>query len=191
MRSRNPNMRSRIPILLAVGVSLGVVGAYLVAGGASYKPLAAADPCEPRSGELLADRGVLDGIVLSALDGAACELQVSREELTAALSGDEADLEAFAERYDVEEERIDQATRAALVRAVEDADREDRLPAGTAGIARFIAERAPVAAALDAFRAVPGDPTPAELLEAARDVGLRLDAFEQSLRDLLDGLGLP
>jgi hypothetical protein len=116
---------------------------------------------------------------------------VSREELTAALSGDEAALDAFAARYGVDEERIDRAARAALVRAVDDADREGRLSSGTAPVARFIAERAPVAAALDIFRAVPGDPTPAELIEAARDVGLELDSLQDSLRNLLEGLGLP
>lgn len=184
-------MKDRIPILLALGASLGVVGAYLLAGGASYDPLEASDPCEPRAEAILEQRGVLEGIVLSTLDGAACELQVSREELTAALSGDEAALDAFAARYGIDEERIDRAARAALVRAVDDADREGRLSSGTAPVARFIAERAPVAAALDIFRAVPGDPTPAELIEAARAVGLELDSLQDSLRNLLEGLGLP
>lgn len=184
-------MRARIPIIVALGASLGVVGAYLIAGGASYQPLDAADPCQPRSQSVLEQREALEAIVLSALDGAACELQVSREALTAALAGDEATLDEFATLYGIDERRIDEASRAALVRAVDDAEREGRISGTSAGIVRFIAERAPVAAALDIFRAVPGDPTPAELLEAARDLNLELDSLQDSVRDLLDGISLP
>ena len=38
----------RNPIYVALGVSLGVIVAYLLGGGAAYKPLSAADPCETR-----------------------------------------------------------------------------------------------------------------------------------------------
>lgn len=178
-------------MIVAVGTSIGVIAAYLLAGGASYEPLAVADPCVPRSAELLDERGTLEGIAFSALDGAACELQVTREQLIAALAGGEGSLAAFAERNGVTEERIDEAARASLVRAVEDAEREGRLTGPSGPIARFIAERAPVAAALDAFRAVPGDPTPAELLEIIRDLGLRFEGAEEELRGFLDDLLSP
>ncbi len=84
-----------LPVIIALGVSLGVVVAFLLAGGASYKPLAVADPCQPRSPEVLAERGVFEGILLSGLDGAACELGVSREELVTALA-DDAALDEFS-----------------------------------------------------------------------------------------------
>lgn len=184
-------MRARLPIVVALGASFGVIVAYLLAGGASYQPLQAADPCQPRSEAVLAERGALEGIVLSALDGAACELQVSREELTAALSGDQVVLDTFAARYDIDEGRIDEASRASLVRAVDDATREGRISGTSATIVRFIAERAPVAAALDVFRAIPGDPTPVELIEAGRRLGLQIDSAGDSLGDLLDRIPLP
>ena len=58
-----------------------VVVPYLALGGASFEPTPVADPClkrdRPDPGDLEA---VLEQVVLSALDGAACELGVSREE---------------------------------------------------------------------------------------------------------------
>ncbi|HKJ35131.1 MAG TPA: hypothetical protein VKA36_01065, partial [Solirubrobacterales bacterium] len=59
-------MRRLLPIYIAAGASLGVILAYLIAGGASYKPLEAADPCEPRPLAVLSERGIFEGIVLSA-----------------------------------------------------------------------------------------------------------------------------
>lgn len=184
-------MRDRMPIILASGASIGVIGAYLIAGGASYEPLRAEDPCDPRPQQVLEQRGVLEGIVLSAIDGAACELGVGREELTVALGGDQQALQAFADRYEIDERELDFAVRAALVRAVDDADRRGALPGGSATALRFIAERLPIAAALDIFRALPGDPTPGDIVEAVRNVDERIGRASDGLRDFLDGLQLP
>ena len=67
-------------IAISAAASLALVGVYLALGGASYAPAAVADPCAPRE---LRDQGgfaqVAEQIVLSGLDGAACELGVSRE----------------------------------------------------------------------------------------------------------------
>src|SRR5688572_13464781 len=114
-------MRRWLPVQIAAGVSLGVVLAYLIAGGASYTPLAVADPCEPRSEEVLAERGVFEGILLSGLDGAACELGVSREELATALA-DSATLDEFAAANDIDRTAIEEAVRAGLIRAIDDAE---------------------------------------------------------------------
>ena len=173
----------RLPILIALGASLGVIGAYLIAGGASYKPLSAADPCESRPLAVLGERGVLEGVVLSGLDGAACRLGVTREELTTALA-DDAALGAFSEEHGISEEAVDDAIRAGLLRAIDDAELEGLISGTTATVARLIAENAPVAATVDAFRAIPGEPTLPELLNALGELGLSLDELQGRIEDL-------
>ena len=69
--------RSRAP-LISLAASIGLVGVYIAFGGGSYTPAATADPCEARDQSVLEERGVFEGIALSALDGAACQLHVSR-----------------------------------------------------------------------------------------------------------------
>ena len=55
-----------------------IVAAYAVLGGAAYGPSALADPCRPRERPPV-ERTQL--VALAALDGTACELGTSREEL--------------------------------------------------------------------------------------------------------------
>lgn len=186
-------MKRWLPVILAAGVSLGLVVAYLLAGGASYKPLDVADPCQPRSPEVLAQRGVFEGILLSGLDGAACELGVTREELTAAFGSEEA-LQEFSAEHGLDPDRIEEAVRAGLVRAVDDAQSQGRLPGAVAAIARALAENAPVMEVISLFEAIPGDPSLADVLEAVSDAGLTLDSLGDSaqatLEELFGGLGL-
>ena len=112
-------------ILLVVGAivaSLVLVGAYLAAGGSSYEPKQVQDPCKPR--EWRDPQGIQEiaqQFSLSALDGAACQLGVSRETLARALATPEA-RERFTERYGITDAKLAQAIRAGLVRAVDDAE---------------------------------------------------------------------
>jgi len=185
-------MKRWLPVILALGVSLGIIVAYLIAGGGSYKPLAVADPCQPRSPEVLAERGVFEGILLSGLDGAACELGVSREELATALA-DEGTLNDFAEAHGIDQAAIEDAVRAGLVRAVDDAEAQGRLPAPIASIARGVAENAPVSLVIDAFEAIPGDPSLADVIEALGNAGVTIsdigDVAIPEIEGFLDGLG--
>jgi hypothetical protein len=181
-------MRSRLPLLVAIGASLGVIGAYLLAGGASYQPLEVADPCEPRPTELLEQRGVLEGIVFSGLDGAACELGVTREELTLAFADDEA-LAAFSARHSVEEQQVTDAVRAGLMRATDDAEAEGALDALPATLARGAIQVAPIGPLLSAFRSIPGDPTVPEIAAALRDADITLDGIEGALGEFGSDLG--
>ena len=105
-------------LALSVWASVALTVAYILAGGLDFKPAEAADPCEPRAWsqtETLEDTA--EQFALSALDGAACELGVSRAELTRALA-DPAALEEFTERNDFSDDQVEDAIRAGADRAI-------------------------------------------------------------------------
>lgn len=118
----NASRRAQVLVAAAIAAALALPGAYLAAGGSSYAPAKTQNPCEPRPWR---DPETLDEIAeqfsLSALDGAACELGVSRETLAQALATPEA-RERFAERYGIDDAELARAIRAGLLRAVDDAE---------------------------------------------------------------------
>ncbi|HET7053689.1 MAG TPA: hypothetical protein VFI09_07225 [Solirubrobacterales bacterium] len=121
--------RDRGGLLIAVAAlaSLALVFAYLAAGGASYEPAKAQDPCKPRpwrNPEGLEQ--IAEQFSLSALDGAACKLGVSRETLARALATP-ASRERFVRRYGIDDAELARAIRAGLLRAVDDAERAGAL----------------------------------------------------------------
>jgi hypothetical protein len=119
--------RGRLLVIGAIVASLALVGAYLAAGGASYEPAKTQDPCKPRpwrNPEGLEQ--IAEQFSLSALDGAACRLGVSRETLARALATPQT-RERFLRRYGIGEVELAQAVRAGLLRAVDDAERAGAL----------------------------------------------------------------
>src|SRR6202012_2258924 len=137
--------RGRILVVGALTASLVLVGIYAAAGGASYEPGQVQNPCEPRaetetSGGL---EGLAEEFTLSALDGAACRLGVSRERLARALASKEA-RERFTKRFHLDDEKLPRAIRAGLVRAVDDAEERGKLPAFVAGPMRGVVEHVPL-----------------------------------------------
>ncbi|MFN8217510.1 MAG: hypothetical protein U0R71_13035 [Solirubrobacterales bacterium] len=114
--------RARLLVAGALLAALALVGVYLAAGGASYSPEKTQDPCKHRA---WSDPGSLGQIAnqfsISALDGAACKLGVSRETLARALATKQS-RERFAKRYGIDDEKLAEAIRAGLVRAVDDAE---------------------------------------------------------------------
>jgi MFS family permease len=115
--------RGALAPALAILAAGGLVGTHLALGGASYEPLEVADPCKPRPAERLSGRDqVLQRIGLSALDGAACRLRVTREELVLALADEDA-RRAFAEEHRISDEALERAVRGGLERAIDEADR--------------------------------------------------------------------
>lgn len=115
--------RGALLIGVAIAASLALVGAYLAAGGSSYEPAKTQDPCEERpwrDPEGL--QQIAEQFSLSALDGAACELGVSRETLARALATPES-RERFTERHGIGDAELARAIRAGLLRAVDDAER--------------------------------------------------------------------
>jgi hypothetical protein len=128
----------------ALAASLLLVGAYMAAGGGSYEPTAVADPCQPR--EWRSPEGLEETaqqFALSALDGAACELRVSRETLTLALATDESRA-AFAAKYGIAGQQLEDAVRAGVTRAIDDAERAGALAPFVATGLRAVAARLPV-----------------------------------------------
>jgi hypothetical protein len=128
----------------ALVASIALVAAYLAAGGASYEPTAVADPCQPR--EWRSPEGVEEAaeqFTLSALDGAACELGVSRETLAVALATDEG-REEFAAEYGIDDEELEAAVQAGLGRAVDDAERAGALNPLVASGLRAVVTNLPV-----------------------------------------------
>lgn len=114
--------RAKLLIGAAILASLVLVGAYLAAGGAGYEPLKSQDPCKPRAWrDPQGLQQIAQQFTLSALDGAACQLGVSRETLARALATPEA-REKFAEKYGIDDAKLAKAIRAGLVRAVDDAE---------------------------------------------------------------------
>jgi hypothetical protein len=136
--------RAQVLVASAIVASLGLVGAYLAAGGTSYAPKKTADPCkqrpwrDPEGLQELAEQ-----ISLSALDGAACQLGVSREALAQALPTEEG-RERFARRYGIGEDELARAVRAGLLRAIDDAEEAGALSPVLAGPLRNTVEEVPI-----------------------------------------------
>ena len=114
-------------VAAAAALSLALVAAYLALGGASYAPAKVADPCASRDWRDPSGLSeVAEQIVLSALDGAACELRASREEVVLAFDSRD-ELERFAREHGIDDEELEELVRSGLLRAIADAERADAL----------------------------------------------------------------
>jgi len=136
-------LRRAAPLLVAIAAVAAVVVPYLALGGTSYEPTAVADPCVRREWRDPGDlQAVLEQIVLSALDGAACELGVTREELVLAVR-DEASLEAFAAEHGLSRTDAERLVEDGLRRAIDDAEQAGALPGFVASLVRRAVESLP------------------------------------------------
>jgi hypothetical protein len=124
-------------------VALLVSGAALVAvelgKGALNEPSPKiADPCKPRSG---GPSGGLDAtvqrIVLDGLDGAACRLHTTREELVLSFGGS-----GLGVHRHWDEHTIEVALRAGLLRSVDEAERRGDIPSFLAPLVRRLVQHA-------------------------------------------------
>jgi hypothetical protein len=136
-------VRRAAPLLVAVAAVAAVVVPYVALGGGSYDPAPVADPCVVREwrdpGDLAA---VLEQVVLSAFDGAACELGVTREEMVLAMRDEDA-LDAFAEEHGISRVDAERAVEDGLERALTDAEAADALPGFVGTIARRALDAVP------------------------------------------------
>jgi hypothetical protein len=143
-------------IALAAAAAVTLVVVYLALGGASYAPAKVADPCvqrewrNPKGVEAVAEQ-----IVLSALDGAACKLGVSREEIVLAFGSRES-LDRFARKHGLSGKQLDELVRTGLLRSVDDAERAGAISPTTADLVRGVVKRIPVSGLLDLLGQLPG-----------------------------------
>ena len=142
-------MSGRTLLVGATAAALVLVVTSLALGGASYHPRPVADPCQPRPWRSTTNLDELaQQLASSALDGAACELHVSRETLALALASP-AGRARFAA-----DPRLGSALRAGLVRAIDDAGRAGAIPGPLADALSAVAGKLPaeqvVAAVKDA-----------------------------------------
>ena len=141
--------RGFLLVLGSVVISLILVGAYLAAGGSSYTPEKVQNPCEPRpwsNPQSLSE--IANQFTVSALDGAACKLGVSREALARALATPEG-RERFKEKYGITDAKLAKAVRAGLVRAVDDAEEAGALSPILAGPLRETVQHIPLKQAIE------------------------------------------
>jgi hypothetical protein len=130
---------SRRLVVVSIAASLALVVTFLALGGSSYAPAKVRDPCKPRSWPQTDSlQETAEQFTLSALDGTACELHVSRETLFLAL-GSADGRERFAE-----DPRLEAAVRAGLERAIDDGERAGVINPIVADGLRQLARNAPV-----------------------------------------------
>jgi hypothetical protein len=174
-----------IQVLTATTLVTGVLLAlYIGLGGASYAPTPVADPCDPR--EIEAPDGLeatLQQLALSALDGAACELRIPREDLVAALA-DPAGRAGYLDDREISDEVLESAVSGALQRAYDDAVRVGTIDGFEAFAIGEAIEYVPVALLVDIAQSETGQEAMALLGDLAESDEAQ-DALDAA-QDLLD-----
>jgi hypothetical protein len=143
-------------IAAAAAASLALIVVYLALGGASYAPARVADPCAAR--EWRNPQGLqqtAEQIVLSALDGAACKLHVSREEMVLAFASRDL-LSTFARKHHLSTQQLDALVRAGLLRSIGDAEQAGALNATVADLLRGFVRRLHVVELVNLLQQLPG-----------------------------------
>jgi len=122
--------------LLLAGVAL--IGVELGLGALDQPSPKIANPCQPRAGRSGGIDTTIQRIVLDGLDGAACRLHTTREELVLSIGGG-----SLAPRQ-WDEHTVEVALRAGLLRSVDAAERRGDVPGFLAPALRGIVEHAPL-----------------------------------------------
>ena len=126
--------------LAALGIAAAVLIAVELANGAlDYGESQVADPCVPR--EPLPGEGfeaAIQRIVLDGLDGAACDLNTTREELVLSVDPE------LGRDVEWDDETLERAVRAGLLESLTEAEARGSIGGLEAAIIREIVERAPL-----------------------------------------------
>jgi hypothetical protein len=143
-------------LAIATAAAALLVGVYLALGGASYAPAKVANPCTQR--ELRNPNGldeVAQRIVLSAIDGAACKLGVTREDIVLAFASRKS-LREFGREHHISANDLEESLRAGLLRAIDDAAISGQLTQPIADLLRGVVRRIPIGGFLDLLQQLPG-----------------------------------
>jgi hypothetical protein len=143
-------------IIWAAAASLALIVVYLALGGASYAPARVADPCAAR--DWRNPQGLqhtAEQIVLSALDGAACKLHVTREDMVLAFSS-RASLARFARQHHVSTQQLDELVRSGLMRSIDDAENAGALNSTVGDLLRGLVRRFPIEQLIELLQQLPG-----------------------------------
>jgi hypothetical protein len=122
-----------LAVLFAAAAVL--VGIELGLGAAHAGDVHLADPCVSHNNSA---GGAIQRVILDGLDGAACRLHVSREELVLSV-GSNSPFHTHWSKH-----RIDVALRAGLLRAVDEAERRGDMPSFLADPVRRAIKRLPI-----------------------------------------------
>ncbi len=142
-------MKSRWAVAGALVVGIALPGTYLALGGGTSDDPVFANPCASREWTNPNDlEETAQRVILSALDGAACDVGVPREELVLALAS-ESSRAAFATKYRLDTDELDRATRRGLERSIADAERAAAIDGLPADILRQAAQGATFQNVLD------------------------------------------
>lgn len=143
-------------IAYSVAGALVLVGLYLALGGASYAPAKVADPCATRSWRSPQGfEAVAEQIVLSAVDGAACQLHVSREDMVLALANRDS-REQFVREHNITNGELESLVRTGLKRSIDDAEDAGALNSTLAGLLRGVVGNLPIDELLDLLQRLRG-----------------------------------
>ena len=139
-------MKPRWEIIAAAALGLALPGGYLALGGGSYDSPPLADPCQTRDWRNPSGvQRIAEQIVLSTLDGVACEVGSTREALVLALASSESRA-VFARSHGLD--------AAGLDRAISDAEHAGALAGWQAALLRQAAQHVPLDTLLDAANAL-------------------------------------
>jgi hypothetical protein len=125
--------------LVALLVAGGALVAVELGVGALDEPSPKiANPCQPRAGRTGGIDTTIQRIVLDGLDGAACRLHTTREELVLSIGGGSEAPRHWGEHT------IEVALRAGLLRSVDEAVQRGDVPSFLAPTLRGLVERLPL-----------------------------------------------
>jgi hypothetical protein len=129
-------VKAALIALLVAGVAL--VAVELGLGALDEPSPKIANPCQPRAGRTGGIDTTIQRIVLDGLDGAACRLHTTREELVLSIGGG-----SQAPRH-WDAHTIEVALRAGLLRSVDEAVQRGDVPSVLAPTLRGLVERLPL-----------------------------------------------
>ena len=140
---------NRAPIIAAIAASAALAGGYAALGGGRFEPTKTTDPCMTRPWrDPQGTQELTEQLLLTALDGAACELKVGREDLVLALRS-EKERSEFARKHDLSDETLEFAVRGGLRRALAEARSHQALSPRLSALFEGIIERVPITTLVD------------------------------------------